>query len=70
MGCKIFKNIAHYHCELAQNLLNTQANQKEVIKLLELALKYDAKCLHANLIKETGRYRRKNGKKQSLSIKR
>lgn len=48
---KIVKNIAHYYCELAQNLLNTQDNQKEVIRLLELALKYDNQCVRANLIK-------------------
>lgn len=48
---KIIKNIAHYYCELAQNLLNTQGNQKEVIKLLELALKYDPQCVRASLIK-------------------
>lgn len=48
---KIFKNIAHYHCELAMNLLNVQGNEKEVNKLLGLALKYDADCVRANLIK-------------------
>jgi lipopolysaccharide biosynthesis regulator YciM len=48
---KIFKNIAHYHCELAQNLLNARGSQKEAIRLLELALKYDAQCVRANLIK-------------------
>jgi lipopolysaccharide biosynthesis regulator YciM len=48
---KIVKNIAHYYCELAQNLLNTQGNQKEVIKFLKLALKYDRQCVRANLIK-------------------
>lgn len=48
---KILRNIAHYHCELAQNLLNTKANPREAIKLLALALKYDANCVRANLIK-------------------
>jgi len=43
--------IAHYYCELAQNLLNTQGNPKEVIKFLELALKYDPQCVRASLIK-------------------
>lgn len=48
---KIVKNIAHYYCELAQNLLNTQGNPKEVIKFLEFALKYDPQCVRASLIK-------------------
>lgn len=48
---KIFKSIAHYYCELALNSLNTQDNQKEAIRLLDLALKYDEYCVRANLIK-------------------
>ncbi|OIZ99928.1 hypothetical protein BEV13_04695, partial [Rickettsiella grylli] len=48
---KIFKNIAHYYCELALNLLNAENNHKEAIRLLDLALKYDKHCVRANLIK-------------------
>lgn len=47
----IIKNIAHYYCELALNQLKKSATKKEVIQLLDQALKYDAQCARANLIK-------------------
>ncbi len=47
----IVKNIAHYYCELALKELKNKTSTKEVITLLNHALKYDAKCVRANLIK-------------------
>lgn len=47
----IVKNIAHYYCELAVNLLKNPDAKKEAIQLLNKALKYDAQCARANLIK-------------------
>lgn len=49
----ILKNIAHYYCELAlKHLKNeTSSSSKEAIALLDQALKYDAHCVRASLIK-------------------
>jgi lipopolysaccharide assembly protein B len=48
---QIVKNIAHYYCELALKQLKVPTAHKEVIELLELALKYDPNCVRANLLK-------------------
>ena len=48
---QVVKNIAHYHCEMALNLLKNSTGKQDVIKLLDQALKYDVNCVRANLIK-------------------
>lgn len=48
---RMVKNIAHYYCELAVNALKNQSSQKEVLVLLEQALKYDPSCVRASLMK-------------------
>ncbi|MDQ8038927.1 MAG: lipopolysaccharide assembly protein LapB [Rickettsiella sp.] len=47
----IFKNIAHYYCELALSQLKANIVTKEIIELLDKALKYDPRCVRANLLK-------------------
>jgi lipopolysaccharide biosynthesis regulator YciM len=47
----IVRNIAHYYCELALKQLKNGIATKKVIALLDKALKYDAQCVRANLIK-------------------
>jgi len=47
----VVKNVAHYYCELALQQLKNEISTKEVMTLLDEALKYDAQCVRANLLK-------------------